>query len=547
MMCMGEITTRQGTRVFYEDDYQKLKDGDDFDNDGLKNGEEVFVATVNGKYYAFMVSDPTLQYSDTDDFNDFEEHQMNTNPNKPNLLVTSEEYLDVSSGSGFVYAETAEEYLNRNEVGLALAYFTDTVLCGSESYFNIIKQEVESAYLAITGSESTIGSQNLLVKEDKALLVDYLKGIMTHELSEDDYLIMSAIEYSKKINDGLDALEKMSNGKINATGKLKDYLVDLKDNKLEQPLREERKAIRKLMSDTDKLRNERKTRKLTNAEKNTIRDNMTEISRRQSDMDHGYGIFDRESRASIDQRYKDSFEKAGHAFAAFQVLTSSVSKAATLMDYASDLATFQEYREFVNLLSQSDFEYVAEAAKLVAKDIDASAEGKYLNLGAGEVFMKLMSDVSDQLLDDVISAAELEVAGIWQAVRIVSSLAIGQNLSYQRINLLSADLTTEITFITLDKVQSNCKDYRIFENGTKGWVCEDTNNCINVSQYMQFCILGKSIAEQKYINLAKKQSGFLGALGYNPLDNSDSTLDKAKNNIERMDILLLKYMRVYAI
>ncbi len=63
---------------------------------------------------------------------------------------------------------------------------------------------------------------------------------------------------------------------------------------------------------------------------------------------------------------------------------------------------------------------------------------------------------------------------------------------------------------------------------------------------MVFCIMGKSIAEQKYIQLANEHSGVMGWFRYNPLDHSDSTLNKAANNITRMNNLLIKYTKVYA-
>lgn len=63
---------------------------------------------------------------------------------------------------------------------------------------------------------------------------------------------------------------------------------------------------------------------------------------------------------------------------------------------------------------------------------------------------------------------------------------------------------------------------------------------------MIFCIMGKGIAEQKYIQLANERSGIAGWFGYNPLDHSDSTLNKAANNVTRMNNLLSNYTKVYA-
>lgn len=60
---------------------------DDWDGDGLKNGEEIQIRTKsNGEVYAFMLSNPLLYDSDFDGYSDYEElKEMNTSPFEINL------------------------------------------------------------------------------------------------------------------------------------------------------------------------------------------------------------------------------------------------------------------------------------------------------------------------------------------------------------------------------------------------------------------------------------------------------------------------------
>ena len=559
MMCMGEITTMQGNRVFLEDDYQELMSNKDFDDDGLSNGQEVFVAEVNGKLYAFMSSDPRLKYSDEDDYTDYEERQMGTSAWKPNILVEQDDYFDIENGSGFVYAEVAEEYVNRNEVGLALAYFTDIAFCGCESYINIILSGAESAYYELNGSENTVGSLNLLVNEDKDVLVNYLTNVMERDVSEDDCLIMLVIDCVKYINTWMDELAYMTKNKVDVKGVWKEFLAN---KKLSKVLEEERAAISQLQSVTDQMKNVRKTgRKLTRTERNLIKENMGIIAKRQSELHHG--IFEQNAIKDLGKRYENNFKKFGNAFSAFIIVVDSVNEFSDLIDYSNKLATFQEYRELLDAISHSEFEYAAEAAKIIIKDIDESAESSYAGRGTGEFMLNLCADVWDQFVFDcafselarenlskaigeIVGKAVLDAAAVVEIARLIGHTVVSNNLSYNRQNLISADMTTEITKVTLDKVAEACGTFQILPNGSRGVICEGVDNCITVSQYMEFCIMGKRTAEEKYISLAQDRSGVLGWCNYNPLDDSESTINKATSNINRMNTLLDKYVKVYA-
>ena len=60
LMCCGDITTHSGNKLFDGIDYNEFQndtDGD-WDNDGLKNGEEIVLYEENGIQYIKLLSDP---------------------------------------------------------------------------------------------------------------------------------------------------------------------------------------------------------------------------------------------------------------------------------------------------------------------------------------------------------------------------------------------------------------------------------------------------------------------------------------------------------
>ena len=68
MICEGRLRTGTGTRLFEGVSFEELQAGDDFDRDGIKNGEEVHVAfdVASQRTYLSMLSSPTKTDSDGD-------------------------------------------------------------------------------------------------------------------------------------------------------------------------------------------------------------------------------------------------------------------------------------------------------------------------------------------------------------------------------------------------------------------------------------------------------------------------------------------------
>lgn len=70
LLCEGKLLTGVGRTLFKGIDYKKIQANDDYDGDGLKNGEEIIVAVSGDKVYVSLNSDPTMKDSDSDGITD---------------------------------------------------------------------------------------------------------------------------------------------------------------------------------------------------------------------------------------------------------------------------------------------------------------------------------------------------------------------------------------------------------------------------------------------------------------------------------------------
>lgn len=67
LMCEGKLTTKSGARVFGDKTYEEIQAVmEDFDNDGIKNGDEIDIKTKNDKVTVTLLSSPVLADSEGD-------------------------------------------------------------------------------------------------------------------------------------------------------------------------------------------------------------------------------------------------------------------------------------------------------------------------------------------------------------------------------------------------------------------------------------------------------------------------------------------------
>ena len=100
----------------------------DYDGDGLRNGEELVITEADDRIYMQMVSDPTLQNSDGDQYSDYEEVKVHrTDPFAVSLTNSEVDYATLSERY-LSYLFTVE---TQNDAAAQAALFTANFILGS--------------------------------------------------------------------------------------------------------------------------------------------------------------------------------------------------------------------------------------------------------------------------------------------------------------------------------------------------------------------------------------------------------------------------------
>ena len=556
LMCQGIITTRTGTKIFEGYTYDEVMANNDLDDDGLLNGEEVYVWEVNGKPYAFVCSDPTLIYTDNDCYDDFEEYLNGTSSHEVDYLIMQEDYDYLKNGSNYSFTESAFSYLNENsDKELAIEYFIDVTFCGSETYFDTIKQGAQDWYYKLTVKGGKVGSENMLMKQDKVLLCEYLSELL--ELPDEKTGSEMFLETSNQIiNDSLDFYDGLENLMKVIKGNNKyefsdDIISYMTDKMLKKEIDSERQKIRKLQSDIDiEIRRSVKEKTFSPEKKADFARRQKEISKRQSDIDRD--VFKKANEPKIEKRYKDISKKVDFGITFATTAYSRMNQLEELVKYSQQLAAFEQYRDFITELSHSEFDYVAVAADELLKDLDSKQESGYKGRGAFEYLKGSLSDVADIGIDKGIDIAVDKCGGevtmILEIVKFVVSTVVGDNYSYERQNLLSADLSSQITMISVRKIESICGSTEKLFDGYKYFIASGSESCIFTNQYMLYLIVTRKLGEEKYIELGTDKSGLLGLLfDYNVIEKNygSESIDHAKMNLIEISYLIDIYNKVF--
>lgn len=113
MIREGKLRLSNGVTAFSGIDFNYDQNGnisDDYDGDGLKNGEELKIVTNGDLVYLHMISDPMLIHSDGDAIDDKTEIQQGTNPLKMQLSKQNTDYL--TNDENFMYSRAVNDYDN---------------------------------------------------------------------------------------------------------------------------------------------------------------------------------------------------------------------------------------------------------------------------------------------------------------------------------------------------------------------------------------------------------------------------------------------------
>lgn len=118
LLCDGKLVLSTGSKILQGTDLNYDMNGnlsDDFDGDGLKNGEEIKVTTLGNKVYVEMISNPLINDSDNDGYSDYAEiKKMNTSPLDITQKVAPLEAL--MNNNSYVYYEMITDDSIRNSI-----------------------------------------------------------------------------------------------------------------------------------------------------------------------------------------------------------------------------------------------------------------------------------------------------------------------------------------------------------------------------------------------------------------------------------------------
>lgn len=160
LIYSGKITLKSGSKAFvgYRFDGSEGKFEDDYDGDGLLNGEEIEIRTdENGNPYFFIISSPILADSDFDGYEDHTEIIRGTDP----LTYT----YNISAVDGLYNNERYKSYqlaASVNEIGLHYTTLTLFTVLGAitdgvdieeiyrQEWFSYFNNYAEGAYKDVT-------------------------------------------------------------------------------------------------------------------------------------------------------------------------------------------------------------------------------------------------------------------------------------------------------------------------------------------------------------------------------------------------------------
>lgn len=207
----GKLLLSNGSDEFVGIDFNYDVNGDlsdDFDGDGLKNGEELQVVKNGNKVYLKMTSDPMMLHSDDDGIDDYQEVQKGTNPLKAEYDKGSIDWL--STDSNYYYEYFVSTYDDSNSYQLASG-----ILAAIYGVWNI--EELGRDIMADYFSTYVESFDNVIEKNERAILVENADNLL------------SVISKIKKARDDLSSIISWKAGVKNLISVANGYVTNIEE------------------------------------------------------------------------------------------------------------------------------------------------------------------------------------------------------------------------------------------------------------------------------------------------------------------------------
>lgn len=206
LICTGALVLSNGSNEFRGINFNFDADGnpsDDWDGDGLKNGEELIV-TYNentGRVYMTMASDPMMVHSDGDGISDYDEVKNGTDPLK---VQYDDYYLDLLTDNNHYYYEGYVSMYDDSILYQVDSAFLAVVfgLWNIEELFRDILADYFLDYVDALDVEAE--------REERAIFIDIADDFLG-TLSDINGII-SDVRYYKGLVNGIKNLISVANG-----------------------------------------------------------------------------------------------------------------------------------------------------------------------------------------------------------------------------------------------------------------------------------------------------------------------------------------------
>ncbi len=154
LMGTGELTTTTNKTIFYGLYDEVINRGDDFDDDGLKNSEELEIVFFDDVPKVKVKTNPIFNDTDGDDYLDGEEITMGTDPLAKEDIIINSDYLKIGEQTAARIA--SDDYINSNVFLMLGERFIDVYICGGKfDYMRMIQSSMVD-YISYYG-EMTYG------------------------------------------------------------------------------------------------------------------------------------------------------------------------------------------------------------------------------------------------------------------------------------------------------------------------------------------------------------------------------------------------------
>ena len=206
LICDGKILYWTGARVVKCTSYESINKNNDYDGDGIINGEEIEVIEgSNGRIYVKEYSDMTLNDSDDDGIDDYDEMMNDTDPLIKDIKIGDMNYL--LNNDLYNSSILSEDYLNDNWLHFQIVA-GNALLNNNFVYVSDYKLAITNfltIYLYDLTEEEilNIGKENMLedIYEKYGILIDLSSEIfstveeISDEYEEYNYLYTNMLEY----------------------------------------------------------------------------------------------------------------------------------------------------------------------------------------------------------------------------------------------------------------------------------------------------------------------------------------------------------------